>query len=143
MTIHILLVEDSPSDADLLLEVMEEAMIPTQLYVVEDGVEAIAFLRHQGQYTEMPRPDLILLDLNLPRKDGREVLAEVKTDPDLGTIPVVVLTTSAANEDIRRAYELHANCYITKPAGLDDFVQMVKVLEQFWLTAVKLPPRPD
>lgn len=143
MTIHILLVEDSPSDADLLLEVMEEAMLPTHLYVVEDGVEAIAFLRRQGQYAAMPRPDLILLDLNLPRKDGREVLAEVKTDRDLGTIPVVVLTTSAANEDIRRAYELHANCYITKPTGLDDFVQMVKVLEQFWLTAVKLPPRPD
>lgn len=143
MTIHILLVEDSPSDADLLLEVMEEAMLPTHLYVVEDGVEAIAFLRRQGQYADMPRPDLILLDLNLPRKDGREVLAEVKTDRDLGTIPIVVLTTSAASEDIRRAYELHANCYITKPTGLDDFVQMVKVLEQFWLTAVKLPPHPD
>ncbi|MBL1177379.1 response regulator [Pantanalinema sp. GBBB05] len=143
MTIHILLVEDSPSDADLLLEVMEEAMLPTHLYVVEDGVEALAFLRRQGQYADMPRPDLILLDLNLPRKDGREVLAEVKTDRDLGTIPIVVLTTSAASEDIRRAYELHANCYITKPTGLDDFVQMVKVLEQFWLTAVKLPPHPD
>ncbi|MGI0489393.1 response regulator [Pantanalinema rosaneae CENA516] len=143
MTIHILLVEDSPSDADLLLEVMEEARLPTQLYVVEDGVEAIAFLRHQGQYADKPRPDLILLDLNLPRKDGREVLAEVKTDRDLGTIPVIVLTTSAANEDIRQAYELHANCYITKPAGLDDFIQMVKVFEQFWLTAVQLPPRSD
>lgn len=143
MTIHILLVEDSPSDADLLLEVMEEATISKQLYVVEDGVEAIAFLRRQGQYANAPRPDLILLDLNLPRKDGREVLAEVKTDRDLGMIPVVVLTTSAANEDIRKAYELHANCYMTKPTGLDDFVQLVKLLEQFWLTAVKLPPRPD
>lgn len=143
MTIHILLVEDSPSDADLLLEVMEEATISKQLYVVEDGVEAIAFLRRQGQYADAPRPDLILLDLNLPRKDGREVLAEVKTDRDLGMIPVVVLTTSAANEDIRKAYELHANCYMTKPTGLDDFVQLVKLLEQFWLTAVKLPPRPD
>lgn len=138
---HILLVEDSPSDADLMIEVLTDFQPQHQIHVVENGVAAISFLRRQTPYTQVPRPDLVLLDLNLPRQDGREVLSHVKTDPDLGTIPIVVLTTSAATEDIRRAYELHANCYITKPTDLDHFIQMVQSLEQFWLQVVQLPPR--
>lgn len=138
---HILLVEDSPSDADLVIEVLADFQPHHQIHVVENGVAAIAFLRRQTPYSQAPRPDLVLLDLNLPRQDGREVLSHVKTDPDLGTIPIVVLTTSAATEDIRRAYELHANCYITKPTDLDRFIQMVQSLEQFWLQVVQLPPR--
>jgi CheY-like chemotaxis protein len=142
MSIEILLVEDSTSDADLLIETLSEAKTPSSIHVVQNGVDAIAFLRKQGKYSQAPRPDLILLDLNLPRKDGREVLAEVKTDPDLGKIPVVVLTTSAADEDILKAYELHANCYITKPVGLEEFIQVVQAIELFWLTTVKFPPHP-
>mgnify|MGYP005846479397 CR=1 FL=1 len=140
MTIEILLVEDSPSDADLTVETLSAAKILTNLHIVEDGVEALDFLYHRGKYKNVPRPDLILLDLNLPRKDGREVLAEVKSSPELGTIPVVVLTTSAADEDILRSYQLHANCYITKPVDLDQFIKIVKTIEDFWLAAVKLPP---
>lgn len=138
--IEILLIEDSPSDADLTIETLSEAKILNNLHVVEDGVEALAFLRREEPYAQMPRPDLILLDLNLPRKDGREVLAEIKSDPNLEIIPVVVLTTSAAEEDILKSYKLHANCYVTKPVGLDEFIKMVKLIEFFWLAAVKLPP---
>ena len=138
--IEILLIEDSPSDADLTIETLSEAKILNNLHVVEDGVEALAFLRREEPYAQMPRPDLILLDLNLPRKDGREVLAEIKSDPNLEIIPVVVLTTSAAEEDILKSYKLHANCYVTKPVGLDEFIKMVKLIEFFWPAAVKLPP---
>lgn len=138
--IEVLLVEDSPSDADLTIETFSEAKVLNRLHVVEDGVEAIAFLRQQGQYAEMPRPDLILLDLNLPRKDGREVLAEIKTDPALQMIPVVILTTSTDEEDILRSYQLNANCYVTKPVGLQEFIRIVKLIESFWFAAVKLPP---
>jgi CheY-like chemotaxis protein len=141
MAIEILLVEDSPSDADLTIEALGEARVVNHLHVVEDGVEAMAFLRRTGQYQDAPRPDLILLDLNLPRKDGREVLAEIKADPELATIPVVVLTTSAADEDILRSYQLHANCYVTKPVGFEEFLQIVKSIQSFWLAAVKYPPR--
>lgn len=138
--IEILLIEDSPSDADLTIETLSEAKILNNLHVVEDGVEALAFLRREHEYAQMPRPDLILLDLNLPRKDGREVLAEIKSDPDLEIIPVVVLTTSAAEEDILKSYKLHANCYVTKPVGLEEFIRIIKLIEFFWLAAVKLPP---
>lgn len=140
--IEILLVEDSPSDADLTIETFSEAKVLNNLHLVEDGVEAIAFLRQQGKYSNVPRPDLILLDLNLPRKDGREVLAEIKADADLGVIPVVVLTTSADESDILRSYQLNANCYVTKPVGLDDFINIVKLIESFWFAAVQLPPHP-
>lgn len=143
MSIKILLVEDSASDADLLIETLSDSEIPSTVYIAKDGVEAIAFLHKTGKYAEAPRPDLILLDLNLPRKDGREVLAEVKTDPDLGKIPIIVLTTSAADEDIFQAYKLHANSYITKPVGLEEFVHVVKAIELFWLATAKLPPHPD
>lgn len=137
--IEILLVEDSPSDADLTIETLSDGKVLNNLHVVEDGVEAMAFLRREGQYTNAIRPDLILLDLNLPKKDGREVLSEIKVDPELSTIPVVVLTTSAAEEDVMRSYKLHANCYITKPVGLEEFIGIVKLIESFWLAAVKLP----
>lgn len=140
--INILLVEDSPSDADLLLETLGDRD-DRHIHVVEDGVEALAYLRRQPPYTQVPRPDLILLDLNLPRKDGREVLADVKVDPDLGRIPVVVFTTSAACEDVLQSYGLHANCYIQKPVELDEFIRTVKLIEQFWLSVVQLPPRWD
>jgi two-component system, chemotaxis family, response regulator Rcp1 len=138
--IEILLAEDSPSDADLTIETLNEGKVLNNLHVVEDGVEALAFLRREGQYAEAPRPDLILLDLNMPKKDGRQVLSEIKADPDLSTIPVVVLTTSAAEEDIVRSYQLHANCYVTKPVGLEEFIQIIKLIQSFWLAAVKLPP---
>lgn len=141
MVLEILLVEDSPSDADLTIEALGDAKILNNLSVVEDGAEAMAFLRREGKYQDAPRPDLILLDLNLPKKDGREVLAEVKSDPDLSTIPVVVLTTSSADEDILRSYQLHANCYVTKPVGFEEFMQIVQSIQMFWLAAVKLPPR--
>lgn len=139
--LEILLVEDSPSDADLTLETLSEAKVRNHLHVVEDGVAAMAFLYRQPPYTNAPRPDLILLDLNLPRKSGQEVLAEIKSDPDFKIIPVVILTTSAAETDILRSYELHANCYITKPVGLQQFMEVIKLIESFWLAAVKLPPR--
>ena len=138
--INILLVEDNPGDIRLTLEALKEAKVRNKLHVVEDGVEAMAFLRHEGEYAKVPHPDLILLDLNLPKKDGREVLAEVKSDEDLRRIPVVVLTISEAEEDVLKTYNLHANCYITKPVNLDKFLKVVKSIEDFWLTIVKLPP---
>lgn len=141
MPVEILLVEDSPSDADLAMEALQESKVQTCVHVVEDGVEAIAFVRQQGEYADKPRPDLILLDLNLPRKDGREVLAELKADPDFATIPIIVLTTSAADEDILSSYRLHANCYITKPVDFEQFMDIARAIENFWLAAVQLPPR--
>lgn len=137
--IRILLVEDNPGDIRLTKEALKEAKVGNQLSVVEDGVEAMAFLRRQGEYADAQRPDLILLDLNLPKKDGREVLEEIKQDPELKRIPVVVLTTSRAEEDILRSYNLHANCYVTKPVDLDQFITIVKSIEDFWLTIVRLP----
>ncbi|MDZ8136160.1 MULTISPECIES: response regulator [unclassified Nostoc] len=137
--IEILLVEDSPEDADLTIEILGNAKVLNRIHVVEDGVEALKFLRRQDDYANVPRPDLILLDLNLPRKDGREVLAELKTDPDLKLIPVVVLTTSAADEDILRTYALNVNCYVTKPVGLEEFAKVIRSIEFFWLAAVKFP----
>ena len=139
-TIEILLVEDNPGDARLTLEAFKEGKVINNLSVVHDGIEALAFLRRQGQYADVPVPDLILLDLNLPRMDGRQVLAEIKTDPQLMNIPVVVLTTSASQDDIERAYSSHANCYITKPVDLDQFLRVVQSIESFWLSLVKLPP---
>ncbi|HEY9740726.1 MAG TPA: response regulator [Coleofasciculaceae cyanobacterium] len=137
--VEILLVEDSPSDADLTVEALSDGKVLNNLHWVEDGVEALAFLRRQGKYNNAPRPDLILLDLNLPKKDGREVLAQIKADPQLKLIPVVVLTTSAAERDIFKTYELNANCYVTKPIDLDQFISVVKLIETFWLAVVKLP----
>ncbi|HEX9445543.1 MAG TPA: response regulator [Candidatus Binatia bacterium] len=135
----ILLVEDNPGDVRLTMEALKEGKILNDVSVVEDGVEALAFLRREGKYADALKPDLILLDLNLPKKDGREVLQEIKGDDDLKKIPVVVLTTSAAERDILRAYNLHANCYITKPVDLEQFIRVVQVIEDFWLTIVKLP----
>lgn len=140
MPIEILLVEDNPGDVQLTQIVLEDSKISVNLSVAADGVEAIAFLRKQENYTQVPTPDLILLDLNLPRKDGREVLAEIKADQILKRIPVVVLTTSKAEEDVLRAYNLCANCYITKPVDFDQFVKIVHSIESFWFTVVKLPP---
>ena len=137
--IEILMVEDSPSDAQLAIEALQAAKISNRLSHVEDGVEALQFLRRQGPYRDAPRPDLILLDLNLPRKDGREVLEELKQDPDLKVIPVVVLTTSRSEEDVLRSYQLHANCYIAKPVDFTQFMNVVKSIEHFWLTVVTLP----
>lgn len=137
--LDILLVEDSPSDADLTEEVLSDGKVLNHLHWVQDGVEALAFLRRQGEYTHAPRPDLILLDLNLPKKDGREVLAEIKVEPRLKLIPVIVLTTSAAERDILKTYELNANCYVTKPIDLEQFISVVKLIEEFWLALVKLP----
>ena len=138
--IEILLVEDNPGDVRLTVEAFKEGKLSNRLSVVEDGVEAVAFLRREGKYGDAPRPDLILLDLNLPKKDGREVLAEIKTDEDLRRIPVVILTISQAEEDIIKTYDLHANCYVTKPVGLDQFMKVVQSIEEFWLSIVKLPP---
>jgi CheY-like chemotaxis protein len=138
--VEILMIEDSPGDARLTTEALKEGRVLNSMTVVPDGVEAMAYLRRQRQYADVPRPDLILLDLNLPRKDGREVLAEIKSDPVLKRIPVVVLTTSEAEQDIVKSYELHANCYVTKPVDLDQFISVVKSVENFWLTVVKLPP---
>ena len=137
--IDILLVEDNPGDIRLTEEALRETRMSNTLWDVGDGVEALRFLRREGRYTGVPRPDLILLDLNLPRKDGREVLSEVKTDEDLKRIPVVVLTTSQAQEDIAGAYGLNANCYITKPVDFNRFVGVVRSIEDFWLNTVKLP----
>ncbi|MGD9385089.1 MAG: response regulator [Thioalkalispiraceae bacterium] len=138
--IEILLVEDNPGDVRLTREALKEAKVGNNLHVVEDGVAAMSFLRREAEFSEVPRPDLILLDLNLPKKDGREVLEEIKADNSLKTIPVVVLTTSHAEEDIVRSYDLHANCYVTKPVDLDQFIHIVKSIEDFWLTIVRLPP---
>jgi chemotaxis family two-component system response regulator Rcp1 len=141
MPIEILLVEDSPGDVRLTREAFQDAKLHINFHVASDGAEAMAFLRREGKHANGPRPDLILLDLNLPKKDGREVLAEIKQNPDLKTIPVVVLTTSASEEDVLRSYMLHANCYITKPVDLEGFLKMVKSIDGFWLSVVKLPPR--
>ena len=140
-TIEILLVEDNPGDARLTLEAFKEGKVLNNIKVIGDGVEALAYLRRQGQYAGSIQPDLILLDLNLPKKDGREVLAEIKSDERLKKIPVVVLTTSAAEEDVVRAYGSHANCYITKPVELDNFLRVIQSIESFWLSLVKFPPR--
>lgn len=138
--IEILLVEDNPGDVRLTQEVLREGKVRNHLNVVEDGEKAIAFLRREAIYAQAPHPDLILLDLNLPRKDGREVLEIIKADTLLKRIPVIILTTSRAQEDILQAYDLHANCYIAKPIDLDQFINVVKTIEEFWLTIVKLPP---
>jgi two-component system, chemotaxis family, response regulator Rcp1 len=137
--IEILLVEDNPEDAALTMETLREGRICNNITLVEDGVEAMEYLRHHSPYEGMPRPDLILLDLQLPRKNGREVLSEIKEDRDLRRIPVVIMTTSAAEQDIFESYDLHANCYLTKPVELDDFINVVRRIEDFWLTIVKLP----
>lgn len=139
--IDILLVEDNPGDVRLTREAMKEAKLHNQLHVVSDGVDALAFLRRQGAYASAVRPQLILLDLNLPRKDGREVLAEIKQDTNLRRIPVVILTTSEAEADILKAYDLHANCYIVKPVDIEQFLTVVKSIEDFWVAIVKLPTR--
>lgn len=137
--VEILLVEDNPGDVRLTQEAFKDGKMLNKLHVVEDGMEALAFLKREGKYISAPRPELILLDLNLPRKDGRDVLAEIKADRDLKRIPVVILTTSRSEEDILRSYDLNANCYITKPLELDKFIEIVKSIEDFWLTIVKLP----
>jgi len=137
--IEILLVEDSPSDADLTVDAFSEARVLNNLHWVEDGVEALSFLRRQGQYRDVPRPDLILLDLNMPKKDGREVLAEIKSDSQLKRIPVIILTTSAAERDILKTYELNGNCYVTKPIDVEQFMSVAKIIEAFWLAVVQLP----
>ena len=139
--IDILLVEDNPADVRLMMEILKEGKVLNRLHVVRDGVEAMEFLHREGAYTDVPCPDLILLDLNLPKKDGREVLAEIKSNKDLKRIPVVVLTISKAEEDILKSYDLHANCYITKPVDLEQFINVVRTIEDFWLTIVKMPPK--
>jgi len=138
--IDILLVEDNPGDVRLTEEALDEGGVLNNLHVVTDGVEAMEFLRCEGEYADTPQPDLILLDLNLPRKDGTEVLQEIDEDRALRRIPVVVLTSSEAEEDIARSYELHANAYITKPVDIDQFIDVAQELESFWLSIVKLPP---
>jgi chemotaxis family two-component system response regulator Rcp1 len=140
---ELLLVEDNPGDVRLTMEALKEAKVINNLNVVRDGEEAMAVLRRQGKYADAPRPDLVLLDLNLPKKGGLEVLAEIKQDPDLKQIPVVVLTTSQAEQDILRTYELHANCYIVKPVDLNQFVSVVQSVENFWLAVVRLPPHEE
>jgi chemotaxis family two-component system response regulator Rcp1 len=139
MPIEVLLVEDSPGDVRLTREAFHEANGSVHLHVAADGVEAMAFLRQEGSYSQSPRPDLILLDLNLPKMDGREVLAHIKEDESLKLIPVVILTTSDAEADIVRSYQLQANCYLTKPVQLDSFYGLVKSINEFWITKVKLP----
>jgi CheY-like chemotaxis protein len=137
--IEILLVEDNPGDVRLTREAFKDGKVLNKLSVVEDGVEAMAFLRREGKYTDVPRHDLILLDLNLPKKDGRQVLAEIKVDQNLKRIPVVILTTSKSEEDILRTYDQHANCYITKPVDLEQFITVVRSVQHFWFSVVKLP----
>ena len=137
--VEILLVEDNPGDVRLTIEALRDGKVHNNLNVARDGVEALAYLRREAPFTAAARPDLILLDLNLPRKDGREVLAEIKADAELKTIPVVVLTTSRAEQDVLRSYELQANCFVTKPVDLDQFIDVVKSIENFWLTVVRLP----
>jgi CheY-like chemotaxis protein len=138
--VEILLIEDNPGDVRLTREAFKEGKVSNNLNVVKDGVEAMTFLRQEKKYADAPRPDVILLDLNLPRKDGREVLAEIKQDPNLKRIPVVILTTSQAEQDILKTYNLYANCYITKPVDLEQFITVVRSIETFWLSIVKLPP---
>jgi two-component system response regulator len=137
--VEILLIEDNPGDVRLTMEALDDGKFYNNLSVVEDGEEALAYLWKKGQYVKATRPDLILLDLNLPKKDGRQVLEEIKADNDLKRIPVVILTTSRAEEDIYKAYNYNANCYITKPIGFDEFIKVVKSIEDFWLSIVKLP----
>jgi len=137
--VEILLVEDNPADYRLTMEALKDGRLANNLSHVTNGVEAMRFLRRQGEYVKAPRPDLVLLDLNLPQMDGREVLAEVKSDTELNSIPVVILTTSRAEEDILRTYGLHANCYVVKPIGLDQFLDVVRSIESFWFCIVKLP----
>lgn len=139
--IEILLVEDNPGDVRLTMEALKDCKMRNTLYVVEDGEEAMSFLYKKGKYADAPHPDLILLDLNLPKKNGKEVLFEIKENPKLKRIPVVILTTSKAEEDILKTYDLHANCYITKPVDFDQFISVVRKIEDFWFTIVKLPPK--
>ena len=139
--IEILLVEDNPGDVRLTMEVLKEGKVHNKLSIVENGVEALSFLRKEENYKDSPTPDLILLDLNLPKKDGREVLIDIKNDEDLRRIPVVVLTTSQAEEDVLKVYNLNANCYVSKPVDLGQFIDVVKSIEDFWLSIVKLPTR--
>jgi CheY-like chemotaxis protein len=141
--LEILLVEDSPGDVRLTREAFMDAKVHINLHVSPDGADAMAYLKREGKHANAPRPDLILLDLNLPKKDGREVLEEIKASPALKIIPVVILTTSASDADILRSYMLHANCYITKPVDLDGFLKVVKSIDSFWLSVVKLPPTPS
>ncbi len=138
--VEILLVEDNPGDVRLTVEAFIESKILNNLHVVEDGIEALAYLRKEGKYKKEPHPDLILLDLNLPKKDGREVLEQIKKEGPLKKIPIVILTTSSAEEDIIKSYELYANCYITKPVDIDQFMKVVKAIGNFWFSIVKLPP---
>jgi two-component system, chemotaxis family, response regulator Rcp1 len=140
--IEILLIEDSPSDAALTIEALQNGKISNNLSRVGDGIEALAYLRQQDRFAKSPRPDLIMLDLNLPKKDGREVLRELKNDPSFKLIPVIVLTTSRADKDVLQSYELNANCYITKPVDFQQFIDVVKSIEHFWLSVVTLPARP-
>ena len=137
--IDILLVEDNPGDVRLAQEALKESKVRNQLHIVNDGMAATDFLFKRNDYKDAPRPDLIILDLNLPKKDGREVLAEIKADENLKRIPIVIFTTSKAEEDILKTYNLHANCYITKPLNFDKFMEVIKSIEDFWLTIVKLP----
>jgi chemotaxis family two-component system response regulator Rcp1 len=139
--IEILMVEDNPGDVRLTIEALKEGKVRNHFFTVEDGEQAMKYLRRQQPYAEATRPDLILLDLNLPKKNGREVLAEIKDDAELKRIPVVILTVSEAEQDILKSYNLHANCYITKPVNLEQFIEVVKSIEDFWLTVVMLPPR--
>ena len=136
----VLLIEDNPGDYRLTKEALKEGKVYNNLHWAQDGVEAIDFLKRQGKHAKAPRPDIILLDLNLPKKDGREVLSEIKGDEDLRKIPVVILTTSKAEEDVLKSYDLHANCYVTKPVDLDKFIIVVQSIDRFWLTVVTLPP---
>jgi len=138
--INMLLVEDSPTDQLMTCEALERSKVLLHLHIVEDGIQTMEFLRRTGKYAQAPRPDLILLDLNLPKKDGREVIAEIKASPDLKMIPVVVLTTSKSDEDIALAYKSHANCYITKPVGFANFYEVMRSIEKFWFSVVSLPP---
>ncbi|HYW65960.1 MAG TPA: response regulator [Candidatus Dormibacteraeota bacterium] len=140
--VDILLVEDNPGDVRLIQEALQDGKLLNRVATVTDGQKALAYLRKEGSYAQATRPDLILLDLNIPRKDGREVLAEIKADPHLRSIPVVIVTSSQAEEDILRSYNTHANCYVTKPVDLEKFVAVVRAIEEFWVTIVKLPPKP-
>jgi len=139
--IDILIVEDNKGDARLIREVLNETKIFNSLFIVNDGVEAMDFLTKKGKYENVPKPDLIILDLNLPKKDGREVLAEIKDNDELKRIPVVIMTISQAEEDILKSYDLHANCYVTKPIDLNQFIKVIKSIEEFWFTIVKLPSK--
>ena len=138
--VEILLVEDNPGDHRLTKEALHEGKVYNNLHWVQDGVEALDFLKQRGKHAKAPRPDIILLDLNLPKKDGRQVLSEIKRDQELRAIPVVILTTSAAEEDVLRSYDLHANCYVTKPVDLEKFIVVVQSIDRFWLSVVTLPP---